>query len=158
MNIIEEAERARRDLDKILTDTSVARRDLDTLTRRFEGLSGKLQTPGTKFLVELEYRLVYDATITVPAASATAVTVETLPGLLHSVYVLSAYCYDSDTPSVVCDGTIESTLGGAAAVRLQRTRVTGPPLSVLVEVVVKNTTANERQFPVRVWRRLGMGS
>jgi len=156
MNIIEEAERARKELSKALADLSTTQRDLDTLTKRFEILSGKLQTPGTKFLVELEYRLLYDSVLVVPATSGLSSGVfETLPGLLHAVYLISAYC-DNASPSVICDGEEISGLTGVIGVSILRKKISGP--AITAEVWAHNNTASERNAYVRVWRRLGMGS
>jgi len=158
MNIVEEAERARRDLDKALSDLSTTRRDLDTLTRRFEVLSGKLQTPGTKFLVELEYKLVYDAVVSVPDVTvAFGAIFETLPGALHSIYVVSAFATTNTTVQVLTDGPILVGPTSRCSVAISRQQKASPTRIEATVIYYQNTGA-ALNVSVRIWRRLGMGS
>jgi hypothetical protein len=139
-------------------DRDRLREDLDRLRREFEQLNGKLRYPGTKFLVDLEYKLAYEGTTTVATGGSTNTLVDTLPGLLHGVYVLSAYCTDSTSPLVVCDGGLYGGPGLTIGVYLARVQVPGPPPAIEVRLIVANGTLNPRTVAVRVWKRLGMGS
>jgi len=146
------------------------------LTRRFDLLSQKLSTPGTKFLVDLEYRMVYNGTLVVPRGYVDATTfamapglvdspiIETLPGSLHAVYAVSAYCATADSP-VICDGASWSATNtgtgampyDALLVSLVRTYATAPTrVDVTVQVLSPFYTAT-RTVAVKVWRRLGIG-
>ena len=154
-----------------------SKRELLDLTRRFDLLSNKLNTPGTKFLIDLEYRMVYDAILTVPRRYLSSDTflilpglvnspvIETLPGALHADYLLSAYCPVVDSP-VVCGGVSWSPDGPVAGVQpydallvsMVRTYKIDP---IRVDVTVQVTNPcyeTSRTVAVRVWRHLGIGS
>src|SRR4029077_154096 len=102
-------------------DRDRLREDLDRLRREFDQLDGKLRYPGTKFLVDLEYKLVYEGTITAPLNSIATQVIQTLPGALHALYALAAYATET--------GILVLTDGGGAgppgslAVRLGRQRL-----------------------------------
>jgi hypothetical protein len=145
-------------IQQLQADLDAERRERLKLRTDFDLLSSKLRTPGTKFLVDLEYRLVYDATQTVADATlSTPVLIETLPGTLHAIYEVSAYCTDSNTPVILCDGTSSVSPAAAIAVMLQRQRATSPT-RIAVSVLIRNDSGASRSVAVRVWRRLGMGS
>ena len=139
------------------------RRDFDRLRREYDQLAIKLRSPGTKFLVDLEYKLVFptdtaDGVITVGAASLHVTTpIETLPGALHAVYVLSAYAPSSNTPVLISDGSVIVSPADAISVGLHRQRQTSPT-RIETSVVLYNSGASPQDVAVRVWRRLGMGS
>lgn len=145
-------------IQQLRTDLDTERRERTKLFADFNQLSQKLRYPGTKFLVELEYKLVYDASQTVADATLSSpVVIETLPGTLHAVYEVSAYCSDSNTPVILCDGTSSVSPSAAIAVMLQRQRATSPT-RIEVSVLIRNDSGASRTVAVRVWRRLGMGS
>jgi hypothetical protein len=145
-------------LDDLRRDRDRQRQDFDRLRREYDDLRTKLRYPGTAFLVELEYKLVYEGTIEVATVDIEVDDIfETLPGAIHAVYVLSAYCTDSNTPVVVCDGSLSVAPSNAVAVAIQRQRQTSPT-RIEASVVVRNDTAGTVNVAVRVWRRLGMGS
>lgn len=146
----QQAATLRADLDR-------TERERVTLQRAHDQLAQKLRYPGTKFLVDLEYKLIHDATLTVPTGGVVTALIETLPGALHALYHLSAYCVDSSSPGVVVDGEIEGARALTLAASLQRVRQTAP-LRIEVTLVVTNNTVADRDVAVRVWRRLGMGS
>jgi hypothetical protein len=130
----------------------------DLLRRDFDQLAVKFRAPGTRFLVDLEYKLVYDDTITVGASSLHVATpFETLPGTLHALYALSAYCSDSNTPVVIGDGSVIVAPSDAVSIGIHRQRATSPT-RIEASVVLYNSGAVEADIAVRVWRRLGMGS
>jgi hypothetical protein len=136
----------------------VPRADFDRLRREYDDLRNKLRYPGTKFLVDLEYQLVYEGTVSVATLDVEVDDVfETLPGALHAVYRLSAYSTDSNTPVVVCDGSLSVAPSDTVAVAIQRQRQTSPT-RIEASVIVRNDTADTVNIAVRVWRRLGMGS
>jgi hypothetical protein len=154
----DEIERTFRDLR---TDLDQARRDIAKAQHDHDQLSGKLRYPGTKFLVDLEYKLVYDATLTAAGTPATTVQTlgpvfETLPGLLHAVYELSAYAPGSNVPVITSHGG-GGTPASVIQVRLERARQTGPTRTE-IRVAMQNTIGTDYAVAVRVWRRLGMGS
>lgn len=145
-------------LEALQRDRDQQRQDLDRLRREFDQLSQKLRYPGTKFLVDLEYKLVYDATLTATASTQTvSAVIETLPGALHAVYALSAYASGSDTPKVITDGAIIVGPTDAVTVALQRQR-TSSPRTIAVKVILYNSAVTDYDIAIRVWRRLGMGS
>jgi hypothetical protein len=147
-----------RTVETLTRDRDQLRQDVERLRREFDQLNSKLRYPGTKLLVDLEYQLLYDSTTTVVTLGSTNTLIETLPSLLHAVYQLSAYCTDSTSPYVVCDGGLVGSPGLTIGVYLARVQVPGPPKAIEVRLIVSNPTAANRTIAVRVWRRLGMGS
>jgi hypothetical protein len=149
------------EIDSTLADL---RRDLTRerderrlLQRKLDDLTNKLRYPGTKFLIDLEYALVYDDTIAVGALSLhVEPPFETLQGLLHSVYEPSAYCPTSNTPVVVTNGSLIVAPADAISVAIHRQRQTGPT-RIDASVAIYNASASPIEIAVRVWRRLGMG-
>jgi hypothetical protein len=152
----QERQTLRADLDKLRTE-------YDRTARAFEQLSQKLRYPGTKFLVELEYKLVYEVTTSIGPGSVVVVPTvgtpafETLPGTLHAVYVLSAYAPDSDTPVVVMDGSVIAPPANTVSIGIQRQRQSSP-LRIEARLILDNAGGGTHNVTVRVWRRLGMGS
>ena len=146
---------AQQDIDNTRIDIDVLQSKLDKLQQDFEVLQGKFRYPGTKFLVDLEYRLLYEGTLTVPASSAiSSAVIETLPGALHAVYSLSAHCMQSSV-ALICDGSAPALVG--LHVHLLRSRSLDP-IRIDVTARVQNTTSTEHTVAIRVWRRLGIGS
>jgi hypothetical protein len=145
-------------IQQLQADLDAERRERLKLRTDFDLLSSKLRTPGTKFLVDLEYRLVYDATVEIAhSMMVTGALVETLPGTLHAVYAVSAYAPSSNTPLVITDGSIIVPPGNTFSVALQRRRQTSPT-RIETTLVYYNFTGVDQFIAVRVWRRLGMGS
>lgn len=145
-------------IQQLRTDLDRTERDRARLEQLVKDFTNKLRYPGTKFLVDLEYKLVYDATQSVTNATlSTPVIIETLPGTLHALYVVSAYCSDSNTPVVLCDGTVSVSPANAVSVMIQRQRATSPT-RIESSVLIRNDSGGTRAIAVRVWRRLGMGS
>lgn len=140
-------------------DRDQLREKVDRLRRDHDTLSGKLRFPGTKFLVDLEYKLVLDTTITAAASTLTvpAGFFESLPGALHAVYCVSALCTDSNIPVVITDGSIIVAPAGAISVGVQRQLKT-TPTRIESQVAIYNSVAAPHDVAVRIWRRLGMGS
>lgn len=147
-------------LEQVQRDLAALTTKHDTLKRDHDQLSGKLRSPGTKFLVDLEYKLVHESTVAVAAGTVVVGSVfETLPGALHAVYVLSAYAPASNTPVVITDGSVIVAPANAVSVAIQRKRASsGTQLSLQAAVIYDNTGAVSVDVAVRVWRRLGMGS
>jgi hypothetical protein len=132
--------------------------DVTRLSVRVESFTQKLSTPGTKFLVNLEYRLVYDTVVTVPNITATFGAVfETLPGALHAVYVISAFATTNLTVQVLTDGPIIVGPGSLCTVAIARQQKAAPTRIESTIIYYQNTGA-PLDVSVRVWRRLGMGS
>lgn len=155
LSVIEDLEVVQDTIVEIQSDSTVQRADLALLSKKFDELEGKLRFPGTKFLVDLEYRLVYEGTLTAPFSSAISSTIiESLPGTLHAVYIISAYCAVPSV-SVICDGSASDLVGIHA--HLVRTFETSPA-RIDVTVRLRNTSITSRDVVVRVWRRLGIGS
>jgi hypothetical protein len=144
------------------TEHDKLRTEYDRTARAFDQLSQKLRYPGTKFLVELEYKLVYDTTVTATTAPAVstwpaATPFDTLPGTLHAVYVVSAYAPSSNTPVVITDGSVIVAPSNAVSVAIQRQRQTSPT-RIEAKIIIDNSTGVDQGIALRVWRRLGMGS
>lgn len=140
------------------TELDRERQDRQQLRREYDGLANKLRYPGTKFLVDLEYKLVYDTTLTIATSTlALGAVFETLPGALHAVYALSAYAPSSNTPVLITDGSVIVAPSNAVTVAIQRQRQTSPT-RIEAKVAVYNATAGDVDIAIRVWRRLGMGS
>lgn len=145
-------------VQQLRTELDRAEQERRALESDFLTLKRKLSLPGTKFLVDLEYRLVYDATLTATASALTTSAVfETLPGTLHAVYVLSAHAPSSNTPVLITDGSVIVAPTNAVTVAVQRQRATSPTRTE-AKVAVYNSAATDQSIAVRVWRRLGMGS
>lgn len=139
-------------------DLDRERQERERTTRDVEGLQRRLLQRGSKFLVDLEYRLVHEATVSVAAGTVVVGAVfDTLPGTLHAVYVLSAYAPSSNTPAVITDGSVIVAPANAVSVGVQRQRQT-TPLRIEASVIYDNTGGAAASIAVRVWRRLGMGS
>jgi hypothetical protein len=139
-------------------DRDRQRQEFDRLKREHDALANKLRYPGTKFLVDLEYKLVYEDTITVGAVSLhVEPPFETLPGTIHAIYALSAYAPSSNTPVVIGDGSVIVAPSDAVSIGIHRQRATSPT-AIEASVVLYNSGAVEADIAVRVWRRLGMGS
>lgn len=152
---VEEIEDRIRTLER---DGEQRRVALDRLRTEYDQLRNQLRYPGTRFLVDLSYKLVYDATITAAASggsgTATAGPVfETTDG--QAVYVLAAHCTDSDTPLVTTHGGGTTTSADSIVVRLEHQRA-GRKWEHYVAVT--NFLLADHDVAVRVWRRLGMGS
>jgi hypothetical protein len=148
--------------DTLRADVDRLRTEYDRTVRAFDQLSQKLRYPGTKFLVELEYKLVYDTTVTATTAPAVstwpaATPFDTLPGTLHAVYVVSAYAPSSNTPVVITDGSVIVAPSNAVSVAIQRQRQTSPT-RIEAKIIIDNSTGVDQSLALRVWRRLGMGS
>ena len=155
----DELERA---VQQLRADLEEERRKQARLVADFTQLSAKLRSPGTKFLVDLEYRLVYENTaLVIPLNYTGAVPIETLPGKLHALYLLSAYAVSDTTAVVVTDGPllpVTTPLADGVSIAIERQLATSPA-RILVGLRVANTrAANAVTVAVRVWRRLGMGS
>jgi hypothetical protein len=157
------------DADELDDAIHQLQRDRDELKAKLEKLrvdhdvlSGKLRFPGTKFLIDLEYRVVYDATATFGHAGTTGAftltaAFDTLPGTLHAVYALSAHAPSSDTPVLITDGSVIVAPANAITIALQRQRQTSPT-RIEAKLAVYNSTASDQSLAIKVWRRLGMGS
>jgi hypothetical protein len=148
--------------DQQKQDMTQLQRDHTQLRREYDLLANKLRYPGTKFLVDLEYKLVYDTTLTVPSSPTYLVSpvFETLPGRLHAVYALSAYPVDSNVDIVVCDGWVLGPLGtlnSGVSIAIARQRQAAP-LRIEHSVVINNSAGISVDIAIRIWRRLGMGS
>jgi hypothetical protein len=164
-SITEDIENSQDDILALQTNYTKLKTDVDLLRTQFDDLTGKLKYPGTKFLVDLEYRLVFDDTIIVNHDSAiTSAPIEVLPGLLHAVYAISAYAPTSDIPIIVMDGAYvkvtTATSQNIVTVALQRQRSTNPD-AITVSLRVSNKLdpdLDNVNVAIRVWRRLGMGS
>lgn len=144
-------------------DRDRQRQDLDRLRREYDALATKLRYPGTKFLVELEYKLVYDATVTAGWSGSTgALTLtsafDTLPGALHAVYHISAYATASTTPVLITDGSVIVAPTDAITIAVQRQLQTGPTRTEAKLAIYNSSGSTNHSVAVRVWRRLGMGS
>ena len=147
-----------------LEDLSDLRREFDrereerrALERRYDTLAAKLSYPGTRFLVDLSYKLVYDATLTAAASggSGTATTgpvFEITEG--HAVYVLAAHCTDSDTVLVTTHGGGTTTSADSIVARIEHQR-SGTKWEHYVGLT--NFILADHDVAVKVWRRLGMG-
>ncbi len=134
------------------------RRELDRLREEYDTLAGKLRYPGTDFLVQLEYQMVYEGTLTAVASTLTTSPIfDTLPGALHAIYALSAYCPTSNVPVIVTDGSVIVAPADAVSVAIQRQLRTGPT-RIEARVAMYASTATDYPIAVKVWRRLGMGS
>lgn len=143
-------------IEDLRKDRAALQQRLDTLRADFDRFLNKFQ-PGTKFLVDLEYKLVFDGTITVAASTLQLSSViETLPGTLHALYGLSAYAPSSNTPVLITDGSVIVAPSNAVTVALQRQRQTSPT-RIETKVAVYNATASSADIAVRVYRRLGVG-
>lgn len=140
-------------------DRDVQRGEHDRLRRQFEVLEGKLRFPGTKFLVDLEYQLVYEGSIVaIMSTLTTSEPIETLPGALHAVYALSAYAPSTSVPVVINDGSVIVAPSDAVTVAIQRQVLTGPTRTEARVAVYNSSASGDHTIAVRVWRRLGMGS
>lgn len=145
-------------IQELQRDRDRQRQDFDRLRREYDDLRNKLRYPGTKFLVDLEYKLVYDETNTIAHSSMVQGDVfETLPGALHALYCVSAYAPSSNTPLIITDGSVIVPPGNTFSVAVQRQRQTSPT-RIEASLVYYNFTGVDQAIAVRVWRRLGMGS
>lgn len=147
------------DLPREVEDLQQAQRDADRehdkLRADFTVLSNKLRYPGTKFLIDLEYKLVYDATVSAnPGTFTISTAFETLPGGLHAVYHVSGYASDI---VVVSDGNVIVPPTPSISICIQRELLTNPT-RVEAKVYLYNSDVSAHSVSVRVWRRLGLGS
>lgn len=135
------------------------RQEHERLRREFDVLEGKLRFPGTRFLVDLEYQLVYEGSIVaIMSTLTTSEPIETLPGALHAVYALSAYAPSTSVPLVINDGSVIVAPSDAVTVAIQRQVLTGPTRTEARVAVYNSSASGDHTIAVRVWRRLGMGS
>jgi hypothetical protein len=146
-----EIQKLKRDRDRLQIKVDRVRQDFDLF-------QGRLRYPGTQFLIDLEYLLVLDVTLSCNGPALTIGNVfETLPGALHAVYTLSAYATDSDVPVIMTDGSVLVAPADSVTVAIQRRRQS-TPVRTEARIVIYNNTAAAKNIAVRVWRRLGMGS
>ena len=158
MGLVEDAQRAQLEIQASRRDLDTTERERSQLRRDFDQLASKLRYPGTSWLVDLEYRLVYDATIAVPDITATVgVVFETLPGALHALYVVSAYAPTNTTVAVLTDGPIIVGPAPLCTVAITRQLLASPSRIESRCLYYQNTGAS-LDVAVRIWRRLGMGS
>lgn len=144
-----------RDLER---DRDQQRVEFDRLRVGYEQLRNQLRYPGTRFLLDLSWKRVYKGTVSVATVTLNVGAVfETLPGAQHALYLPSAYCTDSNTPVVVCDGALSVAPANTVAVAVQRQKQSSPT-RIEAKVLVRNDTAGTVNVAVEVWRRLGIGA
>ena len=152
-----------RDVQQLRADLDQERRERLALKATVEQLRTKLLYPGTKFLVELEFRVIFEGRILVALNSTRADLIDTLPGELHALYQVSAYSV-SNTPMVLTDGALSSypalspPLAEGVSVCLQRQRQSAPVRTEVSLRLVNASATMNANIAVKVWRRLGMGS
>lgn len=143
-------------VEELQRDRDKLREDHEKLRHEYDVLAGKLRYPGTDFLVKLEYAPIFDSTITATSADITiSAPFDTIPGTGHASYLLSAYVPTSNTPVIICDGSIIVAPSNTIAVAIQRSVDTGPTRTV-ARVVLYNSAVLDYDVSVRVWKRLGL--
>jgi hypothetical protein len=128
----------------------------DKLRTDYDLLSLKLRYPGTKFLVDLGYRLVYDATITCAAGGPHSTLIQTRKDLQHAVYVLSARRTDTNGEGVLYNGMATVLPGNSVQLAIEsRYNSSGPSLDTYL--LDYNSKATSVSVAVKIWQRLGLG-
>lgn len=162
LSVTEDLEVVQNTIAEIQSDSTIQQTDLALLSKKFDELEGKLRFPGTKFLVDLEYNIVYDARIVINTSSTSQISIDTLHGELHAVYQLSAYA-TTNTPIILMDGaslgslTDLGSLTNGVSVCLLRQRASDPTrIEIYLNVI--NSIASPQTLAIKVWRRLGIGS
>ncbi len=142
-------------VDGLAERADAQREDFDKLEARFDQLAAKFG-PGTKFLVDLEERLVYpETTITAVKNTTTVAVIETLPGALHASYRLSAE--PTETGVVVITDGLGVVPTNGCAVCLGREYKTGPTRIEITVRVYNSDATNDHPIKVKIWKRLGLG-
>lgn len=135
-------------------DRDAQRQRYDKLKADFDAFLNKFQ-PGTKFLVNLEYRLIYDTTLTLATGGPVETLIETRKDLQHAVYELSAKRTDTNGEAVIYGGTVSVVPGNSVQLALEsRYNSSGP--SVDTYLVSYNSKGSDVAVAVKIWRRLGM--
>lgn len=141
------------DLDRVQSDVADLRAELERQKAEAEQFRAKFG-PGTKFLVDLEERLVYSGTITAVKNTVTTTLVDTLQGALHASYRVSTQPTETGV-GIIGDGAGTIPTNGIA-VALGREYKTSP-IRIEVSVRLTNThTTTDHPIAVKVWRRMGL--
>jgi hypothetical protein len=135
-------------------DRERLRQDVDRLRRDFDQLNAKLRYPGTRFLVDLEYTLVFDTTVAAVLNTTTTRVIEILPGEQLATYRLAAVPLETGV-IVLTDGGGASPVNGIA-LRLGHERLAGPTRTQTT-LLATNVLAANHTVRVKIWRRVGMG-
>lgn len=132
------------------------RQDFDRLRREFDQLTNKLRYPGTRFLIDLAYKLVYANTaLSVATLGPHTTLIEQRNDLQHGVYVMSAKQTATDAEGVIYDGAPVVVPGNAVLLSIYSAyNASGPSLDTYL--VAYNTKGATVTVDVKVWRRLGL--
>jgi hypothetical protein len=141
-------------VDTLQRDRDRLSQDAERLRREFDQLNSKLRYPGTRFLVDLEYSLVFDTTVTAALSTTTTTLVEIVPGAQLATYRVAALPLETGV-IVLTDGGGASPVNGIA-LRLGHELLAGPTRTQTT-LLATNVLAANHTVRVKIWRRMGMG-
>lgn len=142
-------------IEQLRSDLDAEKRERERLRTDFDLLSSKLRTPGTKFLVDLEYRLIYSGTVSIPTLGPHDTLLETRKDGQDAIYEMSAKRTDTNGEGVIYFGAPVVAPPNAVLLCLDTRYATGPNRQETY-LVAYNTKGSTVNVTVKVWRRIGM--